>query len=255
MDKKRITYMTMGFTIGLGVLLVMFLLLLAWSGHRRSGGIVLPESQSDAAGIGDEGQNSWLNAVSITPETVRSAISVLSRPTAYSRSQVVETFWSGGSGQSASQVYVSGARTRLDTTLPDGGTRHMLVEAAPGQTLAGVWYDDETNWTKLSSRALTADQAGRMLTYETVRDLPPESIALADYRQAYGEDCIYVETRPDEAGYLDRYWVSVGSGLLVGAERLWGEDVVYRFSAAELEIAPQEDDLFLLPDGGVLAGK
>lgn len=255
MDKKRITYMTMGFTIGFGVLLVVFMLLLAWSGHRRSGGIVLPESQSGAADMGDEGQNSWLNAVSITPETVRSAIGVLSRPTAYSRSQVVETFWSGGSGQSASQVYVSGARTRLDTALPDGGTRHILVEAVSGRTLAGVWYDDETNWTKLRSPDLTADQAGRMLTYETVRDLPPESIALADYRKAYGENCIYVETKPDGAGYLDRYWVSVDSGLLIGAERLWEGNAVYRFSAAELEIAPQEDGLFLLPDGGVLAGE
>lgn len=255
MDKKRVTYRTMGFTIGFGILLVVFMLLLAWSGHRRSGGIVLPESQSGAAGIGDEGQNSWLNAVSITPETVRSAIGMLSRPTAYSRSQVVETFWSGGSGQSATQIYVSGARTRLDTALPDGGTRHMLVEAVSGQTLVGVWYDDETNWAKLRSQDLTADQAGRMLTYETVQDLPPESIALADYREAYGENCIYVETKPDEAGYLDRYWVSVDSGLLIGAERLWREDIVYRFSAAELEISPQEDGLFLLPDGGVLTGE
>lgn len=255
MDKKRITYMTMGLTIGFGVLLVLFMLLLAWSGHRRSGGIVLPESQSGVAGIGDEGQDRWLNAVSITPETVRSAIGALSRPTAYSRSQLVETFWSGGGGQSASRIHVSGARTRLDTALPDGGTRHMLVETVSGQTLAGVWYDDETDWIKLRSQDLTADQAGRMLTYEAVRDLPPESIALADYRKAYGENCIYVETKPDEAGYLDRYWVSVDSGLLIGAERLWGENVVYRFSATELVISPQEDSLFLLPDGGALAGE
>lgn len=251
MDNKRVIYMTIGF----GVLVAVFMLLLNRSGYRRSGGIVLPESQSDPAGIGDEGENSWLNAVSITPETVHSAVSVLSRPTSYSRSQVVETFWSGGSGQSVSEVYVSGARTRLDTALPDGSMRHMLVEAASGQTLAGVWYDDETDWTRLRSQAMTADQAGRMLTYETVQDLPPESIAQADYREAYGEYCIYVETWPDEDGYLDRYWVSVSSGLLIGAERLWQEDVVYRFSATEPVISPQEDNLFLLPDGGVLAGE
>lgn len=249
MERKRFIYMTIGF----GMLLVVFMVLLAWSGHRKSGGIVLPESQSGAAGLGDEGRDSWLNAVSVTPETVSSAVSVLSRPTAYSRSQVVETFWSGGSGQSASQVYVSGSSTRLDTALPDGGTRHMLVDGASGQTLAGVWYDDEADWMKLSAQALTADQAGRMLTYETVRDLPPESIALADYREAYGENCIYVETKPDEDGYLDRYWVSVGSGLLVGAERLWDGTLVYRFTAGEPDISPQDEALFLLPDGGMLA--
>ena len=144
-------------------------------------------------------------------------------------------------------------RTRLDTPLPDGGVRHTLVDASASQTLAGIWYDDERSWTGLSSQALTADQAGRMLTYETVRDLPPESIALADYREAYGESCIYVETIAGEDGYQDRYWVSVGTGLLIAAERLWEENIVYRFTAGEPDISPQDESLFLLPDGGVLS--
>jgi len=249
MDKKRVTYTAMGF----GVLLVVVLLMLTWGGRRQSGGIVLPESQANASGMGDEGLNSRLNTVSITPETVGSAVSVLSRPAAYSRSQMVETFWSGGSGQSSAQVYVSGSRTRLDTSLPDGGVRHTLVDTSSSRTIAGVWYDDEKFWTRLDSAGLTADQAGRMLTYETVRDLSPASIAIADYREAYGENCIYVETAAGEDGYRDRYWVSVGNGLLIAAERLWGEDVIYRFTAGEPDITPQDESLFLLPDGSELA--
>lgn len=248
MDRKRIAYMTIGF----GALLVVFMLMLTWGGHRKSGGIVLPERLSDAAGIGDDGQNSRLNPVSITPETVASAVGTLARPTAYSRSQLVETFWSGGSGQSASQVYVSGARTRLDTVLPDGSAKHMLVAEGDDGTVAGVWYDDEEDWTEVSSQALNADLAGRMLTYETVRDLAPEDIAAADYRNALGEYCIYVETEPNGDGYSDRYWVSVGTGLLAGAERYCGNQLIYRFSAGEPDISPQEDSLFLLPDGNSL---
>lgn len=246
MDKKRMTYVTMGF----GVLLMVVLVLLVWGGRRQSGQIVLPEIQSDGAGVGEDSRDS-LNTVSISPETVGAAVSVLSlsRPTAYSREQVVETFWSGGSGKSVTQVYVSGDSTRLDTVLPDGGMRHTLVKAGEPPA-AGVWYDEETDWVRLAD--LSADQAGRMPTYETVRDLPAEDIALADYREAYGGWCVYVETRDAGDGYQDRYWVSVDSGLLAAAERLWKDEVIYRFSAGEPSVSPQEEALFLLPDGGTL---
>lgn len=242
------------FTIGFGLLLlVVVLLLLAWGGRRAPGGIVLPQAQTDSAGMEDDGSESRLNVVSITPETVRPAINTLSRPAAYSRVQTVETFWSGGSGQSSFQIYVSGTRTRLDATLPDGSVRHTLVEKTEEQTLAGVWYDEEAEWTLLRSPDLTADLAGRMLSYEALREVPVEDIALADYREENGAGCIYVETHPDEAGYRDRYWVSVESGLLTTAERLYGETVVYRFTAGEADVSPQEESLFLLPNGSTLA--
>ena len=236
------THVTMGFGV---LLLVVVLLLLAWGGRRKSGGITLPEVQTDSAGAEDPGEESQLNVVAITPETVRPAINTRSRPISYSRVQTVETFWSGGSGQSVSQIHVSGARTRLDTQLPDGSVRHMLVVGGA----AGVWYDDETEWTLLRSQQLNADLAARMLTYETVRDLPVERIAQADYRDLEGVYCIYVETVPDSQGYTDRYWVSVDSGLLHAAERLHGGELVYRFTAGLPETTVPGEDLFLLPDG------
>ena len=250
MDKKRSVFLALGF----GALLAVVLLLLAWGGRRQSLGIVLPESQGDSAGVGEDGGESRLNTIAITPKTVRPAISALSRPASYTRSQTVETFWSGGSGQSLSQIYVSGSRTRLDTQLTDGSVRHMLLEAEPdGGSLAGVWYDDEREWRMLRSPLFTADLAGRMLSYETVRDLPAEAIAVADYREQDGAYCVYVETVEDGEGYVDRYWVSVDNGLLHMAERLWGGDVVYRFTAGAPEIAAQDEGLFQLPDGGTLA--
>ena len=238
MDKKRMLYTTMGF----GILLVVIMILLAWGGRRQSGGITLPESQTGSAGIGEDGQNSRLHPVSVSPETASAAISFLtmSRPTSYSRAQLVETFWSG-------------SRTRLDAALPDGSVRHTLLEESGEQTLAGVWYDEETDWTLLRSQDLTAGLAGRMLSYEALREVPAEDIAAADYREENGAGCIYVETGPDEAGYRDRYWISVESGLLTTAERLYGETVVYRFTAGEADVSPQEEELFLLPTGETLA--
>ena len=217
------TYFTMGFGL---LLLVVVLLLLAWGGRRAPGGIVLPQAQGDSAGVEDGGAESRLNVVVITPETVRPAINTLSRPASYSRVQRVETFWSGGSGQSVTQIHVSGGRTRLDTQLSDGSVRHMLVVGGA----AGVWYDDEREWAILRSRQLSADLAARTLTYETVRDLPVERIVQADYRSLEGVYCIYVETAPDGQGYVERYWVSVDTCLLHAAERLQNGALVYRAS-------------------------
>lgn len=251
MDKRRMTYFTMGFGV---LLLVVVLLLLAWGGHRRSGSIVLPEAQADSSGMEGAGEESRLNVVAINPETVRPAINTLPRPASYSRLQTVETFWSGGSGRSVSQVHVSGVRTRLDTQLPDGSVRHMLVVG----DAAGVWYDDEAEWTLLRSPQLSAEMAARMLSYETVRDLPVDRIAQADYRSLEGVSCIYVETAPDGLGYQDRYWISVESGLLHAAERLQSGELVYRFTGAPVEAAAPGEELFSLPDGsgaGQLTGE
>lgn len=240
------TYMTMGF----GVLLLVVVVLLIMGNRRGTGGIVLPAAPADGAGVEEKEGESRLNRVEITPETVKPAINTLARPVSYSRTQVVETFWSGGSGQSVTQIYVSGSRTRLDTQLADGSVRHMLVSGG----MAGVWYDDETEWTALRAGTLTADLAGRMLSYETVRDLPVEEIAAADYRERDGVYCVYVETRPDGDGYVDRYWVGVETGLLYAAERLSGQDLIYRFTAGQPETDTLEEGLFLLPDGSALSG-
>ncbi len=246
MSKNRMTYVTLGF----GVLLVVVMVLLVWGGRRQSGEIILPESQSDGQGAEDGASASTLNVISLTPETVGSAVSVLARPSAYARTQTVETFWSGGSGQSVIRIYVSGDRTRLDETLSDGSVRHTLLAGGePGW--AAVWYDEETEWALLDveDAALAADQTARIPTYETVRDLAVSDIARADYREACGGQCIYVETQPDADGYQDRYWVRVDSGLLAAAERLWQGELIYRLSADEPDLSPQEEALFLLPDG------
>ena len=232
------------FSVGLCVLLVVVVLLLAQGGPRRSGGIALPETPADTGATGEESGQSGLNEIRITPETVRPAINTLSRPVAYQRTQTVETFWSGGSGKSVSQVAVSGSYTRIDTAMPDGSTYHMLVTGAA----AAVWYDDDASSpTVLQAEKFTADSAQRMLSYETVLSLPVEDIAQADYREEDGVYCIYVATQEDEDGYADSYWVSVSSGLLLKAERRCGGELVYRFTSSEPEGTPPEEELFQLP--------
>ena len=242
MDKRKMAY----FTAGVGILILVVVLLLAHSSPRQSGGITLPQPQADMGGA--EAVNSpgeGLNVVRITPDTVQLAINTLSRPTVYSRTQVVETFWSGGSGSATYLVAVSGGCTRIDTQLADGSVRHTLASG----NAAAVWYDEEERWVELRSQQFTADAAQRMPTYESVLALPVQDIAQADYRELDGVRCIYVETAPGENGCTDRYWVSVANGLLAAAERSRDGELLYRFTAGDLAPDPPEESLFLLPDG------
>ena len=236
------------FSLALGVVLLFVVLLLAQGGLRQSGGIVLPETPVDTDAAGGEGWQGALNVVQILPETVQPAINTLSRPVSYKRTQTVETFWSGGSGRSVSQVAVNGGYTRIDTALPDGSVCHMLVLGGK----AAVWYDDETEYTLFRSDQFSADIAQRMLSYETVRDLEVGRISEASYQDLNGVPCIYVATREDKDGYSDSYWVSISSGLLVAAERLCAGERIYRFTAGEPDGEAPAEELFLLPDGGVL---
>lgn len=246
MDKKRMTYFTMGF----GVLLLVVVLLLARAGLQDTVGITLPPVQTDSDSPGQNGAVGSLGVIQITPDTVQPAINTLSRPASYSRTQTVETFWSGSSepGAELSQVHVSGGRTRVDTQLPDGGIRHTLISGSA----AAVWYDEETEWVVLQAQQFNADAAQRMLTYETVRDLPVSGIDEAEYRDRDGVPCIYVSTLEGKDGYADSYWVSVENGLLYAAERTYNGEVVYRFTAGALSADAPAESLFLLPDGSML---
>ncbi len=236
------------FNVGFGVVLLIFVLLLARGNLRESGGIVLPEMPADGGGIVDGDADSGMNVIAVTPDTVQTAVDTLSRPATYQRQQTVELFWSGGSGKTVSQVAVSGDYTRVDYTLADSTAVHMLVVAGT----AALWYDAETEWARLTDQEFSADIAQRMLTYEAVLDLAVEDIAEADYRERDGVFCIYLATRENADGYAERYWVSVASGLLLAAERTEGGELVYRFTASEPTAEQPDASLFLLPDGSTL---
>ena len=99
---------------------------------------------------------------------------------------------------------------------------------------------------------ITADDEQSIPTYETILDLPMETIAAADYRSTSGINCIYVETAEDDLGYVQRYWVSVDTGLLVASERLQDGETIYRMASLTADLSTPSTDRFILPDGTVL---
>lgn len=236
-----------GIAGGFLVLMVLMVALVASNGLRRTSHIVLPPlspSQSPAGSGGQEDSEAVVR-VEVTPETVQAAVETLRRPKRYTRRITVEQLWDGGSGSRDITVSVSGRLTRTDQRMPDGRTRHAVTD---GET-THIWYDQETAVFTCPAGDITADQEQSIPTYEDVLSLDVEEIALADYRTFSDEDCIFVETAEDGEGYVQRYWVSVSSGLLIGSERLqWGA-AIYRMAAQPAWSAELGEADFILPDG------
>lgn len=249
MDRQKLNWITWAvLTLAVAVLSLMLGRSLSRTAH-----ITLPSSDPprDASAGDGAGASGALTVVEITPETVQAAIASLSRPESYSRNVSVEYFWEGGSGKHELASTVRGPWTRTDRSLPDGRTR---ISVTDGETTY-IWYGGGAQVYTAPAGDISADDEQSIPTYEDILDLPTEDIAAADYRPLDALTCIYVETAADEAGYSTRYWVSVENGLLVRAERLLGEEAVYRMVSLYAEQAEVDASRFTLPDGTVLLDK
>lgn len=247
MDKRKLNWIT--WTV---LALAMVIVALILGGNlNRTAHITLPPSDlpKDSA-AGDSGASDLLTVVEIAPETVQSAISSLSRPVNYGRNMTIEYLWEGGGGKHELYTIVRGAWTRVDRGLPDGNTRISVTNGQ--ETYIWYGYDSDAEVTILPAGEFSADIEQSIPTYEDILNLPVEEIILADYRPLDVLTCIYVETAADEAGYSTRYWVSVENGLLVQAERLLGEEVVYRMTSLYVDQTEYDASRFTLPDGTVL---
>lgn len=246
MDKKRLNWVTFGFT-ALALLVVAMMLM---DTIRSPGEIKLPdvETASDQTAENPDQTTAALTVIAITPDTVQSAIATLTRPTVYQRTVTVEQFWSGGSGSYDTTVTVNGPWTRTDRVMPDGRVRHCIS----GADEVYIWYNNERNVYTAPVGDVSADNEQSIPTYEAILDLQPEQIVVSDYRTFSDLNCIYVEAVfPDD--YTLRYWVSVDTGLLVAAEKLFNSDTIYRMGALTVDQTDSSPNSFTLPDGTKLA--
>ena len=242
MDKRRLNWVTWSF-VGLTVLVLA--LMLAGT-LRRPEEIVLPSSESSPEEGSGQMDSDALQEIKVTPDTVQAAVATLARPETYRRTVTVEQIWSGGSGTYEITMSVIGPWTRTDRTMPDGRVRHTIT----GPETVYIWYNSERTVYSAPVGEITADNELPIPTYEEVLTLDPEQITAADYRAVSNVNCIYVESR--EGDYTLRYWVSVETGLLAAAEKLQGEETVYRMASLAVDqTLPTEAD-FTLPDGTVL---
>lgn len=247
MDKRKLNWITWAV---LAVAVLAAALMLSGS-LSRTAHITLPPSDPPRdPSAGGPASGSGVTVVEITPQTVQAAIASLSRPENYGRSVTLEYLWPGGGGTLELYTIVRGPWTRVDRGLPDGTTRISVTNGE--DTYIWYGYDSGAEVAALPAGSFSADAEQSIPTYEDILDLPAREIALADYRPLDALTCIYVETAPDSGGYATRYWVSVENGLLVQAERLLGEDTVYRMTSLYVDETEYDASRFTLPDGTVL---
>ena len=185
--------------------------------------------------------------VEVTTSTVQAVIASLSRTGSYYRQMTVETFWEGGSGTTTIQTWVDDNYTYVRSVLPSGQLRYSLT---PPDGTVYYWYGGSSAWRTAPAGSLSADLSQRIPTYEDVLELDVRDIRTAGYSAYENHPCIYVETQQDDLGYLDRYWISVDSGLLVAAQTLKADTVVYSVNAAApIQTPCPTDSVFTLPDG------
>jgi len=234
-----------------GVLCIFIILLvvafMVRGSLRQPEKIVLPPEPSTSGPNDEVIDHEAVDRVEVRPDTVQSVIAVLERPAVYTRAITVERYWSGGSGVSAIVAATADGWLRLDITGADGQIRHVIT----GGGMSYIWYDGSRK-VYSGAASVTQDAEQGILTYEDLLALPVDRIAAADYRALEGVNCIYAETAPDEAGYLERYWVSVDSGLLAAAEREHDGEVVYRMAALTVRYDGVDAEDFTLPNGTVL---
>lgn len=185
----------------------------------------------------------------VTTETVQRVVATLERPVSYARTITVETVGEdGASGQTTAQVVVDGGWTQVTATLPDGRVCHTIV----GEEKRYVWYDDQRSWEEYPAQERSADLSQRLPTYEDVLAVVQSDIVDARYQNSGDLPCVYVAVEEEELGYVEEYWVSVDTGLLVRSESRKGEDVFYRMSGYTVETPATPGLTFSLPDGTVL---
>lgn len=207
---------------------------------------VAPDGSTAPPGVPDDGQ---MLRVEVTRETVQAVIASLDREGSYYRQLTAETFWEGGSGSVSVQAWADGGYTLVRCALSSGQVRCTLET----EDALYYWYDGDDSWRTAPAGSLSADLAQRIPTYEDVLELPLEAISGAGYGEREEQLCIYVETVVDALGYVERYWVSVESGLLIAAETLKGEETVYSMTAyVPLQTPCPAGTIFALPDGTVL---
>lgn len=212
--------------------------------------VILPSSSEGPVGPSNfDNQEHSYQHVEVTPQTVTEVVATLVRPASYHRELTVETFWSGGSSSAQVQVWADGGWSHVRQTLPSGVVRHDLT----GDGTLYYWYDGSQTYRQAPADEKSSDLAQHIPTYETVLDLEPSEIAAAGYELRGELPCILVDVRSDQSQVIQRFWVSVDSGLLVSAEMEEDGQLVYRMTAYSPVQSPcPADASFSLPDGTVL---
>ena len=212
--------------------------------------VILPSSSGGTDDpAGSQSGSGQYHPVAVTAQTAPSVVATLARPESYYRELTVETFWDGGSSSVQVQVWRDEGWAHSRQTLPSGVVRHDLT----GDGVLYYWYEGSSKYQTAPADEFTSDLSQHIPTYETVVEMDPNWITGAGYETKGEMPCVYVQVQLPDSPLIQRYWVSVDSGLLVCAESEEEGTLVYRMTAYSPAQSPcPTDGEFALPDSTVL---
>jgi outer membrane lipoprotein-sorting protein len=231
--------LTLFLTVAAAVGIILFLIVSLSLNRPDTPEVTLPSPAASDSGTG-QGDGDAPRTAEVNPATVRAVLAKLSRVDSYSRRITVETFWNGGSSQTALSVWVRGDSERV---IVGEGPRSQNILLTDGEVT--IWYDNPDHAYTGPAAKDDADRWQRVIDYES---LLSEDLTITDaaYDKYNGEPCITVAYLTPELSYVCRLHVSVSSGLLLGSETYDGDTLVLRMTGSDLDITTPEDGVFTL---------
>ena len=221
--------------------------LLVRGGGSDTASVSLPSAAPESARPGAAGETDSPVRAEVTAGTVQAVVARLSRAESYSRTVTIETFWNGGSGSETLSQWVDGGSTLIRR---DSDGRNVLVSA---DGALYIWYAGSDGCYRGEAGDGSADRWLRSLTYEELLSLPADAVTGAGYGDYGGVPCVWAEYVSGSLDYRSTVYISVDTGLLMGAETRDGDTLIYRMTSGAPDISAPDESLFLPPAASTAA--
>ena len=219
-------------------------------------GVTLADQMSAGDTTGQNPPQNPMAHVEITGENVQSVIATLARPEHYSRQIRKIRYWSQGERSATQRTEIWSTPEAVRIRRDDG--ENMIFKTDHYY----IWFEGGgyifRSVIPVMGRGLQQilDEFQGTPSYETVLEVERSQIREAGYTllTVDGEEqyVIYVEVRNDILDHVDRYYISLLSGLLLGVETWEAGILIYRMETLSLSLEMPEEEMFTLPEGRIL---
>ncbi|MFI3252852.1 MAG: hypothetical protein R3Y63_00720 [Eubacteriales bacterium] len=192
-------------------------------------------------------EESNLQRIEITPDTVQAVVASLQSNPQYRRNFTTTLYWGEESVKTYVEVWAVGAVSQVKKILPSELVRFELIT----ETQVYSWYDGEETYQILKKTDYAQDISQMIPSYEMILALEPEHITNATYEYRHQVPCIYIEGKMPPLGFTQCFWVDAESGLLIAAEIYDAQTLIYAMEGFS-PLEPYDNHQFYLPDGKLL---
>ena len=173
----------------------------------------------------------------------------MKRPTEYFSQTQSVLYHKNSSATYSRSKWVKNALARVDIL---SAQQSQTVHYVYTSNSVYIWRSGDRTYHKASRGNFNPDDAQMMMSYEDIIAAKDEDVITAGLTMYDGTSCIYAETKNPDTGYIERYWVSHSTGLLVFGQTLdENGNVIYSITSTKTEVSPQNDDIFRLPGGNL----